>query len=174
MSFLTVLTLNNICIIPPNLGDYYCQYLQYTIMLCCCVLSVVHNICLPVHVHILPLLFLEVTSSTLEMTSSVDGPPVGVIWVDPWHDHVIVAAGFPPCMVHVRVTLLPSIIGPTGICVSVGNVVGWSKIGWHSDLQYFHYLRNVLWISFCWSSKMQFCLSKLSIVNDILLINSDS
>jgi hypothetical protein len=27
-------------------------------------------------------------------------------------------------MVHVRVTLLPSIIGPTGVCVIVGNVVG--------------------------------------------------
>jgi hypothetical protein len=71
---------------------------------------------------------------------------VGVIWVAPSHDHVIVATGFPPCMVHVSVTLLPSIIGPAGVCVIVGDVVGWSKIGWHSDLQYFHYLRNVLWI----------------------------
>ena len=48
-------------------------------MLCCCVLSFVHTRCLPVHVHICPLLFLEVTSSTLEMASSVDGLPVGVI-----------------------------------------------------------------------------------------------
>jgi hypothetical protein len=134
-------------------------------MLCCCVLPFVHNICLPVHVHVCPLLFLEVTSSTLEMASTVDGLPVEVIWVAPSHDHVIVAAGFPPRMVHVRVTLLPSIIGPTGISVILGDVVGWSKIGWHSDLQYFHYLRNVLWICFCWSSKMQFYVSKLSIVN---------
>jgi hypothetical protein len=75
-----------------------------------------------------PLLFLEVTSSTLEMESTVDGLPVGVIWVALSHDHVIVATGFPPCMVHVRVTLLPSIIGPTGVCVIVGKVVGWSEI----------------------------------------------
>ena len=69
----------------------------------------------------------EVTSSILEMASTVDGLPVGVIWVVPSHDHVIVATGFPPSMVHVRVTLLPSIIGPTGVCVIVGVVVGWSK-----------------------------------------------
>ena len=94
----------------------------------CFILSYVHNICLPVHVHICPLLALEVTSSTLEMASAVDGLPVGVVWVAPSHDHVVVATGFPPCMVHVRVTLLPSIIGPTGTCVIVGNVVGWSKI----------------------------------------------
>jgi hypothetical protein len=31
-------------------------------------------------------------------------------------------------MVHVRVTLLPSIIGPTGVCVIVDDVVGLSKI----------------------------------------------
>ena len=67
-------------------------------------------------------------SSTLEMASTVDGLPVGVVWVAPSHDHVIVATGFPPCMVHVRVNLLPSIIGPTGVCVILGNVVGWSKI----------------------------------------------
>ena len=73
-------------------------------------------------------MFLEVTSSTLEMASSVDVHPVGVIWVAPSHDHVIVATGFPPCMVHVRVTLLPSIIGPPGVCVIVGSVVGWSTI----------------------------------------------
>ena len=96
-------------------------------MVCCCILSFVHNRCLPVHVHICPLLFLEVTSSTLEMTSTVDGLPVGVIWVAPSHDHVIVATGFPPSMVHVRVTLLPSIVGPTGVCVIVGVVVGSSK-----------------------------------------------
>jgi hypothetical protein len=64
---------------------------------------------------------------TLEMTSTVDGLPVGVFWVAPSHDHVIVATGFPPSKVHVRVTLLPSIIGPTGVCVIVGDVVGWSK-----------------------------------------------
>jgi hypothetical protein len=79
-------------------------------------------------------LFFEVTSSTLEMASSVDRIPVGVIWVAPSHDHVIVATGFPPCMVHVRVTLLPSIIGPTGVCIIVGEVVGWSKTNWHSFL----------------------------------------
>ena len=90
----------------------------------CCVLSFVDNRCRPVHVHICPLLFLEVTSSTLEMASSVDGLPVGVIWVAPSHDHVIVATGFPPCMVHVRVILSPSIIGPTGVCVIIGDVVG--------------------------------------------------
>ena len=140
-------------------------------MLCCCVLSFVHNICLPVHAHVCPFLFLEVTSSTLEMASS--GLPAGVIWVALSHDHVIVATGFPPCMVHVRVTLLPSKIGPTGVCDIVGDVVGWSKIGWQSDLQYFHYLPNALWICFCWSSKMQLCVSKLSIVNEILMINSD-
>ena len=56
--------------------------------------------CLPVHVHISPLLFFEVTSSTLEMASTVDGFPVGVIWVAPSHDHVIVATGCPPPMVH--------------------------------------------------------------------------
>ena len=61
------------------------------------------------------------------MTSTVDGLPVGVIWVAPSHDHVIVATGFPPSMVHVRVTLLPSIVGPTGVCVIVGVVVGSSK-----------------------------------------------
>jgi hypothetical protein len=97
-------------------------------MVCCCILSFVHNICLPVHVHICPFLFLEVTSSILEMASTVDGLPVGVVWVAPSHDHVIVATGFPLCMVHVRVNLLPSIIGPTGVCVIVGNVVGWSTI----------------------------------------------
>jgi hypothetical protein len=96
-------------------------------MLCSWVLSFVHNICLPVHVHICPLLSLEVKSSTLEMTSTVDGLSVGVIWEAPSHDHVIVATGFPPCMVHVRVTLLPSIIGPTGVCVIEGDVVGWSE-----------------------------------------------
>jgi hypothetical protein len=96
-------------------------------MLCCCVLSFVHNRCLPVHVHICPLLSFEVTSSTLEMASKVDGLPVGVIWVAPSHDHVIKATGFPPSMVHVRVTLLPSIIGPTGVCVIEGVVVGSSK-----------------------------------------------
>ena len=69
-------------------------------------------------------MFLEVTSSTLEMAPSVDGLPVGVIWVAPAHDHVIVATGFPPCMVHVRVILSPSIIGPTGVCVIIGDVVG--------------------------------------------------
>jgi hypothetical protein len=47
--------------------------------------------------------------------------------VAPSHVHVIVATGFPPCMVHVRVTLLPSIIGPTGVCVIVGDVVGSSE-----------------------------------------------
>jgi hypothetical protein len=93
-------------------------------MVCCCILSFVHNICLPVHVHICPLLFLEVTSSTLEMASTVDGLPVGVVRVAPSHDHVIVTTGFPACMVHVRVNLLPSIIGSTGVCVIVGNVVG--------------------------------------------------
>jgi hypothetical protein len=69
-------------------------------------------------------LFLEVTISTLEMASSVDGLPVGVIGVAPSHYHVIVATGFPPCMVHVRVTLLPSIIGSTGVCIIVGDAVG--------------------------------------------------
>jgi hypothetical protein len=83
--------------------------------------------CLPVHVHVCPLLFLEVTSPTLEIASSVEGLPVRVIWVAPSHDHVIVATGFPPCMVHVRVTLSPSIIGPTGVCAIVGDVLGWSK-----------------------------------------------
>jgi hypothetical protein len=47
--------------------------------------------------------------------------------VAPSHDHVIKATGFPPSMVHVRVTLLPSIIGPTGVCVIEGVVVGSSK-----------------------------------------------
>jgi hypothetical protein len=111
--------------------DTILQYsicLQYTVMVCCCALLFVHSKCLPVHVHISPLLFLEVTSSIIEMASTVDGLPVGVIWVASSHDHVIVATGFPPCMVHVRVTLLPSIIGPTGVCVIVGNVVGWSEI----------------------------------------------
>ena len=61
------------------------------------------------------------------MASTVDGLPVGVIWVAPSHDHVIVATGFPPCMVHVRVTPLPSISGPTGVCVIVGVVVGSSE-----------------------------------------------
>jgi hypothetical protein len=102
-------------------------YLQYTVMVCCCVLSFVHNRCLPVHAHTCPLLFLEATSSTLEVASTVDGLPVGIIWVAPRNDHVIVATGFPPCMVHVRATLLPSIIGPTGVCVIVGDVVGWSE-----------------------------------------------
>ena len=41
---------------------------------------------------------------------------------------MIVATWFPPRIVHVRVTLLPSIIGPTGVCFIVGGVVGWSKI----------------------------------------------
>jgi hypothetical protein len=68
-----------------------------------------------------------VISSTLEMASTVDGLPVGVNWVAPSHDHVIVATGFPPWMVHVRVTLASSIIGPVGVCVIVGGVVGWSK-----------------------------------------------
>ena len=90
-----------------------------------------YNICLPVHVHICPLLSLEVTISTLEMTSTVDGLPVGVIWMAPSHDHVIVATGFSPCMVHVRVTFLPSIIGTTGVCVIVGDVVGLSKTDWN-------------------------------------------
>ena len=99
-------------------------------MLCCCVLSFVHNRCLPVHVHVCPLLFFEVTSSILELASTVDGLPV-VIWVAPSHDHVIVATRFPPCMVHVRVTLLPSIIGPTGVCVIVGDVLGISKTDWN-------------------------------------------
>jgi hypothetical protein len=30
-------------------------------------------------------------------------------------------------MTHVNVTLLPSLIGPFGVCVIVGNVVGASK-----------------------------------------------
>jgi hypothetical protein len=47
--------------------------------------------------------------------------------VAPSHDHVIVATGFPPSIVHVTVTLLPSIIGPTGVSVIVGDVVGKSK-----------------------------------------------
>jgi hypothetical protein len=58
------------------------------------------------------------------MASSVDGLPVGVIGLAPSHDHVIIATGFPPCMVHIRVTLLPSKIGPTDVCVIVGNVLG--------------------------------------------------
>ena len=87
-------------------------------------MSFVHNICLPVHIHICPLLSFEVTNSTLEMASTVDGIPGGVIGVAPSHDHVIVATGFPPYMVHVRSTLLPAIIGPTGVCVIVGDVVG--------------------------------------------------
>jgi hypothetical protein len=70
------------------------------------------------------LLFLEVTNSTPEMASTVDGLPVGFIGVAPSHAHVIVATGFPPCMVHVKVTLLLSIIGPTGVCVVTDNVVG--------------------------------------------------
>ena len=45
-------------------------------MMSCCILSFVHNRCLPVHVHICPLLSLEVTSSILEMASTVDGLPV--------------------------------------------------------------------------------------------------
>ena len=45
----------------------------------CCILSFDHNRCLPVYVHICPLLSLEVTSSTLEMASTVDGLPVGVV-----------------------------------------------------------------------------------------------
>ena len=102
-------------------------YLQYTVMVCCCVLSLVHNKCLPVHVHTSPLLLFEVTSSTLEMASTVDGLPVGVIWVVPSHAHMIRATGFPPCMTHVRSMLLPAILGPTGVCVIVGNVVGWSE-----------------------------------------------
>jgi hypothetical protein len=57
------------------------------------------------------------------MVSTVDGLPVGVIWVTPSHDHVIIATGFPPSMVHVRVTLFPSIVGPAGVCVIVGDVV---------------------------------------------------
>ena len=61
------------------------------------------------------------------MASTFDGLPVEVFWLAASHDHVIVATGFPPCMVHVRVTLLPSIIGPTGVCVTVGDVVGWSE-----------------------------------------------
>ena len=48
-------------------------------MVYCCALSFVHNICLPAHVHICSLLSFEVTSSTLEMASTVDGLPVGVI-----------------------------------------------------------------------------------------------
>ena len=103
------------------------MYLQYTVMVCCFVSSLVHNRCLPVHVHICPLFAFEATSSTLEMASTVDGLPVGVIWVAPTHDHMIVATGFPPGMVHVRVILLSSIIGPTGVCVIIGIVVGWSK-----------------------------------------------
>ena len=46
-------------------------------MMSCCILSFVHNRCLPVH--ICPLFSLEVTSSTLEMASTVDGLPVGVV-----------------------------------------------------------------------------------------------
>jgi hypothetical protein len=69
------------------------------------------------------------------MASSVDWLPVGVIWVAPSHDHVIVATWFPPWMIHVRATLLPSMIGPTGICVIVDDVVGLSKIKWHFNLQ---------------------------------------
>jgi hypothetical protein len=113
--------------ISPNIS-----YLQYTVMLCCFVLSFVHKKCRPLHVHICPLLSFDVTSSTLEMASSVDGLPVEVIWLAPSHDHVIVATGFPPCMVHVRVTLLPSIIGPTGFCFIVGDVVGSSKTDCYS------------------------------------------
>jgi hypothetical protein len=69
-------------------------YLQYTVMMCCCVLSFVHNMCLPVHEQFCPLLSSEVTSSTLEMAYIVDGLPAGVDWVAPSHDHVIVATGF--------------------------------------------------------------------------------
>jgi hypothetical protein len=43
------------------------------------------------------------------------------------HDHMIVATGFPRPMVHVIVTLLPSWIGPIGVCVIVGDVVDWSE-----------------------------------------------
>jgi hypothetical protein len=43
---------------------------SYDVLLC----FVVH-----VHVHICPLLFLEVTSSIPEMVSTVDGLPVGVM-----------------------------------------------------------------------------------------------
>ena len=45
----------------------------------------------------------------------------------PSHDHVIAAKGFPPSMTHVRVTLLPSLIGPFGVWMIFGNVVGTSK-----------------------------------------------
>ena len=93
-------------------------------MLCSLVLSFVHNICHPVHVHVCPLLSFEVTSSTIDMESTVDEFPVGVIFVVPSHDHVTIATGFPPSMVHVKVTLVPAMIGPTGICVIVGGVVG--------------------------------------------------
>jgi hypothetical protein len=47
--------------------------------------------------------------------------------IAPSHDHVIAAKGFPPSMTHVRVTLLPSWIGPFGVCVIFGNVGGASK-----------------------------------------------
>jgi hypothetical protein len=76
----------------------------------------------------LSIVVFEVTCSTIEMASTVDGLPVGIIWMVPSHDHVIVATWLPPCMVYVRVTLLPSISGPTGDCVIVGDVVGWSNI----------------------------------------------
>jgi hypothetical protein len=66
------------------------------------------------------------------MASTVDGLPVEVFWVAPSHDHVIVATGFPPCMKHVRVTLLPSVIGPSGVCVILGDVVGWSRTDWYT------------------------------------------
>ena len=139
--FFNFVNICTICFNTPSVGYardtqlQYNLYLQYIAMLCCCALSFVQYICLPVHVHICPLLFLEVTSSTLEMAFSVDWLPVGAIWVAPSHDHVIVATWFPPSMVHVRVTLLPSIIGPTGVCVIVADVVDLSKIKWHLNLQ---------------------------------------
>jgi hypothetical protein len=39
------------------------------------------------------------------------------------NNQVIVATGFPPCMGHVRVILSPSIIGPTGVCVIIGEII---------------------------------------------------
>jgi hypothetical protein len=61
----------------------YNLYLQYTVIVCSCALSFIHNRCFPVHVQVCPLLSFEVTNSTLEMASTVDGLPVGVIWVAP-------------------------------------------------------------------------------------------
>ena len=92
------------------------------------VLLVVHAGWSPIQVQTLPLSVLLTVNCTLDVTVLVGGLPVGLIVDDLLHVHVIVASGLPPCMLHVRITVKVSFIGPDGVGIIDGFDVGSSEI----------------------------------------------